>query len=754
MPRFIVAFAYLCLVPSIVAQPANPRVGIRVVEGRLDPTSVLGGELSSTVYVDEVSNERKGQFDRVQQFVSNEQWSEAVDMLSRLSETDQSKLIESKPHTNTLPGQVRYLPVSQAIDHWIAKLAALNPDTLQAYRQRVDPLAKRWWEEAVSLPDSRRLEQLIQEAFHSSYGDNALLKLGDMALERGAFGEARRHYRAIHGIAWWQHRDPRPFWWRVKRGDELSVSTLAEHSALAYVDSEIPLADVWARMVLTTALAGDYSRAQVEFAFLTQAWPNAVGTLGGKRASYAKLLGPLLKEPSSSWSPSATPDWPTFGGRWDRAGKPRVQIDVPMQCAWRFPLVPTDSEPEQSVLRAQLGLPVEAAGELSNQPCSFFPVVFGDRVLIRDQAGFYCLDLRSGKPVWTTKDHGRFFEPPHPPAAVSKGVGGSADSLLGHRRHTVSYASQLITASVHPQKSRSFLIGFSVPRQGAIQFGPIHVENSKWSVHGSPIHDERRCWVGLRLHDTTAQDYVACYDVQTGEQLWRTQLCSAEVLGGDYVDVSCNFLLTKHEESIYVSSHLGTIASLDCMSGKIRWLLKYPRSGPETKNLTDQSWFALRDLTPVMIHDDLLIVAPSDSNRVMALQKDTGELIWATELAADVTQILGVADRAHLIMSGRRLWWFDVYTGQPSQVVPSNPFPSNPTSEPTGVGRGLLSDGKIYWPAVEDGKSSIYVFRQSDGFMSRQPIDLDERNARAGNLIVVPGYLLIAGHDELVVFKM
>lgn len=752
--------------------PVNPRIRVRVIGEDVLNGRPFGNELSSTVYVDEIASEQKGQLARVRQFIREDQWSEAADMLVRLAESDLRKLAEiESANTSATPfaRQAKHLvPLSDVLHQIVHRLAQQAPETLIEYRQRVDPLAKRWLESARKNRDPRQLEQLIEEAFHSSHGDEALITLGDWALERGDFHEARIHYHKIHGVLQWQvARQPFPIWVRPTRGEVASVlanellepeGTASHGTGLAFIDSPIPRADVWARLVLVSMLQGNVNRASSELAILKKAWPEATGTIGGQQGKLGVLLSKLLTM-SNAWPTSEQRDWPTFGGNFARNTNSNIAIDIPMKSTWTKELEPIDEDEQldQRSIRKRFGLPTESNGEAPDKPCSYFPIVFEKKIVFKDHSQIYCLELETGDPAWSNRDDGRFYSLSNTIVAPSVPFGDQL-STLGQHRHTLCYANGLITATMGSSQSgnptNSTLIGFDIDSQGAIQFGPIPVENSRWTYHGAPIHDANRCWIGLRLRDASAQDFLACFDIHSGKQLWRTRICTAETLGGNAIESSCNFLLSKHESTVFVSSHLGTIAAVSAQTGNILWVMQYPRRGPTVQNLTDQSWHAVRDLTPCLVHDDLVIAAPSDTDHVFALRRSTGELIWSTPLATDATKILGVSKSGQLIMSGRRLWWLDAYTGRPSAQVDVNPFPASSTAEPTGSGRGLLSAENVYWPVIEDGESKIYVLRQSDGKPNRKPIDLQERGVDAGNLLVVPGYLLIAGPETIAAFRL
>jgi len=119
-------------------------------------------------------------------------------------------------------------------------------------------------------------------------------------------------------------------------------------------------------------------------------------------------------------------------------------------------------------------------------------------------------------------------------------------------------------------------------------------------------------------------------------------------------------------------------------------------------------------------------------------------------LENDVTQLLGVGEDGNLVVSGRRLWWLDVYTGGPSKKVLVNPFPAGEFSSPVGVGRGLLSGGNIFWPTQGDDIGKIFVPSQSDRHPARQPIDLGAEKLE----LVTSTHLLVSAPDRLTGYKL
>ncbi len=69
-------------------------------------------------------------------------------------------------------------------------LAKLPPEARAIYRNRLDGVAERWFREGASRRDTAMLRRVVELAFCSSWGDEALELLGDMAFQDGRFGEA------------------------------------------------------------------------------------------------------------------------------------------------------------------------------------------------------------------------------------------------------------------------------------------------------------------------------------------------------------------------------------------------------------------------------------------------------------------------------------------------------------------------------------------------------------------------------------
>ena len=187
--------------------------------------------------------------------------------------------------------------------------------------------------------------------------------------------------------------------------------------------------------------------------------------------------------------------------------------------------------------------------------------------------------------------------------------------------------------------------------------------------------------------------------------------------------------------------------------------MRYPRFPLNARDPDKSTRHYFRDLNPCLLYKDLVIVAPTDCDEIFALSAATGQLIWSTgrETAVDATQLLGVG-QGNLIASGDFLYWIDVTTGR---LVGQYPQPGlrgddHGRPNPRGFGRGALVGENVYWPTRE----AIYVFQQRTRKTENrrepvgvQTVELTQRDATGGNLVVARGVLLITTANKLQAFN-
>ena len=707
--------------------------------------------------------------ENARRFLTEKQWDEAVDSIRRAMEGEAGRLVRVASPAGTPPEFEHFVPVREFCQWRLAALAREAPEALVHYRSLADPLAEQWYRQAIERRDEQLLWRLVSESFATSVGDDALLRLGDLALARGDYAQARMLYQRI--------------------GPGLGDAAVGED---AYPDTSLAAADVRARLVLTSILEGAHQRAAVELESFRRLHGDADGSLAGRQGKLADVLAALANE-SRSWPLAKRPDdWATFAGNASRSAVTSGPIDPAGRPLWTAPLPRLQSD-RDLIGSGRLRVADDMKGLLS-----YFPVVAGDTVLVRvdarGQSYIAALDLRSGQKRWqvdaprsggqtmeATEDADAAWEVSDAHAGLLRHVGVARYTLTVQGRKLFARMGSPVTAPLARRreqilaKSQGFLMGYDLATEGKPLEGfPIRPESSEWSFEGTPLCDGGGLYVAMRrIEQGRCQMHVACFALTTGgtpiddsqdesrpagRMLWRTKICSAATLGGGDFDELSHLLLSLDSGTLFCNTNLGAAAAIDAATGQIRWLCKYPRapfrSGDPDRH--DDQFF--RDLTPCLPAGELVIVAAADCDRLFALNRATGKLAWTTEpgTAADVVHLLGTSGQ-WLIASGDRLYWIDLHTGRVQARFPntSSGGPLHAAANPRGLGRGILAGDLVYWPTREN----IFVFRQSpratqSGFVPDgvREIPLLPRQAGGGNLVFARGTLLIAAGGKLYAF--
>jgi outer membrane protein assembly factor BamB len=730
--------------------------------------------------VDEAGNDVRAWLEHVNEFVKDEQWTDAVETLRRVMENRGDRLIETPvdPQWQAL-GFAAYVPLSEYCQMQLASWHVRAPQALALYRQQVETLAARAYEEAIAQGSEGKLQRVADELLMSSVGDQALLRLGEIALERGNYTLARRYWESIHpqlrvfpaaarvlqcaaGGSWWSALRGRNW---ESRWTQLAA-TFAEPPGpvpyLAYPDSDIPLSTVRARLVLVSLLEGSLDRARLETELLRRLDPEATGALGQRRGKLVDVLAELIESAQAWPGPPSPLGWTTLAGCPARNGVAEQGVDVALRPIWRTRL-PRLEDRRERLSEGQLRVAEAADGLLG-----YHVAVDQGTVYICQPDAIRALRLSDGQPRWPL---------PAPPGgatgalpdAIFQGKAGLLEAIprqsahAGLPRFTVTVDQSRLFARMGSawtgggdqfalrDEQRSCLVGIDLATQKLL-FDRIAPGALGWEFEAAPLVSGSRLYATLRRRDpASAQVKVVCYAVETGRPLWEREVARGEAIA-DVLFEWPNNPLALADDTLYYSTNLGAVAALRASDGKIRWLCRYRRSGLSDDAATTLDRHFFRDLSPCLVDRGTIVVAAADCDRLFALEAGFGQVVWNTtaEMAVDVVHLLGVA-RGRLLASGDYLYWIDASSGA---VVRQFPAPHGAVREyagpqPRGMGRGILAGHEVYWPTRE----RIYVFDQYSGHQVRQPIELSALGLQGGNLVIDDGVLLIASADELVAFN-
>lgn len=736
------------------------------------------GELADA-QVEEAGNDVLAGLDHVNELLRGQQWEEAVESLRRVMEDRGDRLIRVAlaPEWESL-GFATFVRLSEYCQAQLASWHVRAPEALAAYRRRVDSVATQWYAEAVAERSEAKLRRVVDELMLSSDGDQALLRLGEMALERGNYTAARDYWERISaglrvpvaaarllncpaGCSWWlalRGRSWEEMWPQLAQAAQ--AAQVGEPTSWgAYPDSDIPLADVRARLVLVSILEGSRERAALELKLLDRLHPDARGRLAGREGRYGDLLSELLAE-SAAWPAVSVPaGWTTLGGSPERTKVAASAVDVAYRVVWEaaLPVVAADGD--------RIGLGRSRVAERADGLLSYHVVVWDGVVVICQPGRVRAVRLADGRAAFpgpggtqsvTRFETGSVF---HWSEGVFDGVPDRA-AHVGVPRYSVTVDRGRVfcrmgaawtgtgTSAVRRPEHRSFLIGIDLATQKML-FDRIAPGEEGWEFEGAPLADAGRLYASLRRRDASSvRAKVVCYAMETGRLLWETNVVRAESHAGVLCEVS-NSALAMSDDLLFYATNLGAAAALRADDGRVQWLCRYRRSGLSGSDPDENDRHCFRDMTPCLVHRGLAIVAAADCARVFAVEAGSGRVAWtsAVDVAVDAVHLLGVA-QDRLLASGDYVYWMDVWSGD---LVGQFPAPRGASRGyagpvPRGYGRGVLAGGCVYWPT----RDRIFVFDQRVPGHARQPIELAPLGASGGNLVVDSGVLLIASPDRLV----
>lgn len=674
-------------------------------------------------------------FSAVEELLSDRRWTEAISILEEIIQTDGKGLVEVQP--GTVGGYATYLNVTTRCT---ILLSQVSPEGLQNYRQKIDPQAKRWFENWLRTRDETELQKIVRLAFLSRYGDDALIALGESAWDRGDFSAAR---------LWWEQLIPLP--------DDANPADYP--TVLRYPDAEIDKPTVLARIAFCSILERDPVRAEFVVRKFATDYPNAEGWLAGRRGRLADCLIQELDKSRQWQAANLDAEFETFGQSPARFRRIPDSIDVG-SLRWVHPLSPN-----------LLPHPVEGF-PFQNEPLGYHPVIYDKIVLVNDADCVRAWNVLTGEPAWPSDRTD--------PAVIYPTVAEEASSVslrmcIGVPEYTMAISegrlfarmgSPISAVSNQPQSElESDLICLDLNQEGKLLWKiPARklLNDGSWRFEGTPVVVSGKAFVTLCRRRPQLELTVVCLDCADGRLLWQQPIGGFRVSVGDSYNRVSHLLMTAGGGRLYLSTDLGLIISLNSVDGRFEWALTY-----ETR--TDESPAILSDpqqkgIRPAMFFKGKLIVAPNDSDYALCIETDTGRMKWrypylnpsAKELPdllrreQDSSQrrdnqwrhLLGVApggQAGRLIASGKSLVAIDLESGHKIWQTPRAAF-----------GRGVLAGDQVLLP----GRSTIEICSQQTGQLIRTiSLKTPDNSQLGGNLTIASGMLLVAQPNRIAAYS-
>ena len=653
----------------------------------------------------------------IREYVRQKRWEQAAELLIRLSSERGKSLVAMNPGW--------YVSVARRCN---LLAASLPPEGLRAYRAKVDPRAKSWLDDGRKTRNPELLRRIVREAFCSSSGDEALLTLGQWAWDEGNLPAARR------------------YWSRLLRPN-VGGNVEPSDGELFYPDSDLDAAGIRARIILCDVMLRDFARADASLKEFRKQYPKSTGRIAGRSGVLADLLDAIRKS-ESAWPHADLGDRHlTFAGNYARNGAPHPRdFRKPLRCERRWS--------RKLAWRRIRTVEFPKPGRAARHPACF-PVVFGGRVYVCDADRVTGYALKDGTPAFPIGD----VEPKRSveSRAVLYSVAAEGDSPPPTER---SIGVPFFTATIRDGRLYARLgspvTGRAKDEQRAVRSRLVCLDlqaregdllwkldsstlGEGWEFEGAPVVEGGRLYVALRRRNPETEIHVGCFDAGSGRKIWSTAVGTA-IGGGDGENVVSRLLLTLAEGRLFLSTNLGAVAALDARDGLLRWAVTYPAVVPDDRG--DLSDPRRRGLAPCLFHRGRVFAAPTDSNRLLAIDADSGAPLWHHTVRGGVRFLIGAVEGT-VVVAGDSLWGFDAATGKARWTVGSQ----DPAG--FGFGRGTLADGDVYWPL----RKEILVVRAQSGRIVRRISLRGRRGGSGGNLVIAGRSLIIAEPDRMVVYS-
>lgn len=713
-----VAGFFLALVGSwVIGHQAAAQV---VFLPRMDPFGdvSLQYDLNPSPQLELVDGPTRARLKQLEDYINEKHWQEAIRLLREYIEENDRRLVAVSPS--------RLVPLA---DFCRMKLAQLPPEGLAQYRMQIDKLGQELLEEArkTQLPEAYR--RVVERAFAGSACGEAILALGDLAIERGMTATAR---------GWWQMALP------------ISPQLPSAHTDwLALPEGAADPAAVRARLVLASILEGDLDRAEAELAAFEEIHPRAMIPFGGAVQPPVGVLRKLLQEAkessaAASQRPLARLDCPLFAHTPERFSPVAGRIG-PLSPAWRQPY-PADRLPTE-LARAVPERSYRRAGQSARAPLSYHPCVVGGNVFLVSATEVAAWKLPTGEPAWPGGP--TIYRDPIADEPFSLAMGGGA---VGVPQYTATaYGNRLFArmgggTTIRPTEPRgapmptTALVCLDLEAQGRLLWRQLPPE-PQFAFEGAPVCDGDRLYTLLRRNEVHTEVWLAAYEAATGRLLWRKRIAAGEPLGRLVLPEASHILLTLAEDHLYFCTNVGAVVACST-EGQIRWVATYPRQ--RRINLADlpPHWF--RQPNYLIFHRGVVYAAPADTPMILALDAITGQLLWHTgEETASASYLVGIVG-GRLIAAGGRLFWIATAGPETGRVVARWPD----SAESPGYGRPALVGDEILWPT----RDRLLVFDARTATPKRV-LPLLPWNITGGHLTVARGHLIITGPTECVVLR-
>lgn len=562
-----------------------------------------------------------------QDHLTAKRWDEAISVLQRLIEQHDGALLgPTRPSVTISPGGKQSLPSQQDVypgaAEWARRqLAALPPEALEIYRGRYDQRSAGALEQARQDYDQAALAELAEKWPQTLAAPLAWWSLGDLEFEAG-------------------HIDAARFAWDRALRTELRTPQLS----LARADDWFDALGQLSKLRNGEVPAGLTRRIEIAAATYDPLSPYSLAA-GSRNARTSELR---LSGPGEGALEVPGPDASTWPRSFPMLAQPfRVHADMLWHAVSANDMVLFSTSRQLVAVNMWSGNEEWSSGEPEGWA--------GMRDSERKE---YELGLDTRDALFAPAVADRIVVAP---LQVPYSPYGNEDydnipilRIIPERR--------LFAWDVETGKE---LWNHNIPDNWDGESGSFA---QRMRVAGPPVIAASRVLVPVYRLEGRIGFHVACYDLTTGRLLWSQQLISGQRELNMFSRPGWAFSAAPvrvEGDRVICLTQLGTLASLDLFTGALQWETLYEQLPlPRRRSFEADRRAATWRNTPPVVADGVVLATPVDSDDLIAVDLETGSMLWsirqskisrdAEGYAPDVDLLLG-ADKETVFLGGQRL---------------------------------------------------------------------------------------------------
>jgi outer membrane protein assembly factor BamB len=556
----------------------------------------------------------------------------------------------------------------------VEAIGEMPDEGLALYRTLYDGEAAEILRQATATGDLAALRRVATIYTYTSHGPGALDLLGALLFDRGQFDQAARCWDALLGL-----------------------DIPAQRKSVAA-----------AKLAIALHLAGREALAKEALAKLDREYPQAKAEMSGRDVDLARFAKQIMTDVPVAHAASLTKleGWPGLGALPGGSGlMDEVEaVLVPRYLhphsgreltgeigdklvalrglqTWAKQIAQQQSryqgmnQGNQPVIDLKKGLVRimvnyrQPNSEPVPLPPSIMPVVAGDTLIYQSDERISALDLDNGKLKWQSEPFPMERDMPSAPqyyghmlhqnVGVDPGrywltIGENLVFATGEYRPAVHSYQLTRIAQQNPNADvgdNSTLLALSVESGREVwRVGRSHGDSDVLklgSFISPPAYSEGRLYL---IVEYLERHHLVCLDARTGSLLWETGICQVPVMRSNYgiSPIRCSPPMI-HDGRAFVSNGAGILAAFDVQFGQPLWAYQYRDANVNLSIRMQAGVPQTRGVSPLVVSQGQLLCLPADSEELMALSPDTGELLWSVDRQnqSDLT----VLDSERLLLS-------------------------------------------------------------------------------------------------------